>query len=46
VSQLIPKATRVAWSLKKDEIQKDQLSMTREKFLFNLSRASYQKRWG
>jgi Zinc dependent phospholipase C len=46
VSQLIPKATRVAWSLKKDEIQKDQPSMTREKFLFNLSRASYQKRWG
>lgn len=46
VSQLIPKATRVAWSLKKDEIRKDQPSMTKKEFLFNLSRASYQKRWG
>jgi hypothetical protein len=46
VSQLIPKATRVAWSLKKDEIVKDQPSITKEKFLYNLSRASYQKNWG
>jgi hypothetical protein len=46
VSQLIPKATRVAWSLKKDEIQKDQPSVTKKEFLFNLSRASYRKRWG
>jgi hypothetical protein len=46
VSQLIPKATRVAWSLKKDQIVKDQPSITKEKFLFNLSRASYQKKWG
>ena len=46
VSRLLPKATRVAWSLKKDEIQKDQPSMTRKKFLYNLSRASYQKSWG
>src|SRR5690348_5433059 len=46
VSQLLPKATRIAWSLKKDEILKDQPSMTRKKFLYNLSRASYQKNWG
>ena len=46
VSRLLPKATRVAWSLKKDQIQKDQPSMTRKKFLYNLSRASYQKSWG
>ena len=46
VSQLIPKATRIAWSLKKDEIMKDQPSMTKRKFLYNLSRASYQKSWG
>jgi hypothetical protein len=46
VSQLIPKATRIAWSLKKDEIMKDQPSMTKREFLFNLSRASYQKKWG
>ena len=46
VSQLLPKATRVAWSLKKDEIQRDQPGITKRKFLFNLSRASYKKNWG
>lgn len=46
VSQLLPKATRVAWSLKKDEIMQDQPGMTKRKFLYNLSRASYQKNWG
>jgi zinc dependent phospholipase C len=46
VSQLLPKATRVAWSLKKNEIMKDQPGITRRKFLYNLSRASYQKNWG
>ena len=45
VSQLLPKATRIAWSLKKDEIMKDQPGMTKNKVLFNLSRASYQKNW-
>lgn len=46
VSQLIPKATRIAWSLKKDEIQRDQPGITRRKFLYNLSRASYRRNWG
>jgi hypothetical protein len=46
VSQLLPKATRIAWSLKKDDIMKDQPGMTKRKFLYNLSRASYQKNWG
>ncbi|HEY2231863.1 MAG TPA: zinc dependent phospholipase C family protein [Candidatus Angelobacter sp.] len=46
VSQLIPKATRIAWPLKKDEIQRDEPSMTKRKFLYNLSRASYEKNWG
>jgi hypothetical protein len=46
VSQLLPKATRVAWSLKKNEIMKDQPGITRRRFLYNLSRASYQKNWG
>ena len=46
VSQLIPKATRIAWSLKKDEIMKDQPGITKRKFLYNLSRASYKKNWG
>lgn len=46
VSQLFPKATRIAWSLKKDQIIKDEPGMTKRKFLYNLSRASYQKNWG
>jgi Zinc dependent phospholipase C len=46
VSQLIPRATRVAWSLKENEIQKDQPGITRRKFMYNLSRASYHKSWG
>lgn len=46
VSRLIPRATRIAWTLKKDEIQKDEPSMTKRKFLYNLSRASYEKNWG
>jgi hypothetical protein len=46
VSQLLPKATRIAWSLKKNDIMKDQPGITRKKFLYNLSRASYQKNWG
>src|SRR5579872_3510081 len=46
VSRLLPKATRIAWSLKKDEIVKEQPGITKNKFLYNLSRASYQKNWG
>ena len=46
VSQLLPQATRIAWSLKKDDIMKDQPGITKRKFLYNLSRASYQKNWG
>jgi hypothetical protein len=46
VSKQIPKATRIAWTLKKDEILKDQPSLTKRKFLYNLSRASYEKNWG
>ncbi len=46
VSRLLPEATHVAWSLKKNDIRKDQPGLTRKKFLYNLSRASYQKNWG
>jgi hypothetical protein len=46
VSQQLPKATRIAWSLKQKDIQKDQPGMTKRKFLYNLSRASYEKEWG
>jgi hypothetical protein len=46
VSKLLPEATRIAWSLKKDDIQKDQPGITKRKFLYNLSHASYKKNWG
>jgi Zinc dependent phospholipase C len=46
VSEQIPKATRIAWTLKKDKIQKDAPGVTKNKFLYNLSRSSYEKQWG
>ena len=46
VSGLIPRATRVAWSLKQKEIKSDVPGMTRRKFLYNLSRSSYERNWG
>lgn len=46
VSKIIPKATRIAWQLKKSDIQKDEPTMTRRKFLYHMSRASYEKEWG
>ena len=46
VSKLIPRATRVAWSLKSKEIQAEEPSATHRKFLYNLSRADFEKQWG
>jgi len=46
VSNLIPRATRIAWSLKEKEIEKDVPGITRKKFLYNLSRSSYERSWG
>lgn len=46
VSSTIPAMTKVAWQLKKDEIVKAAPGITRRKFLYNLSKASYQKNWG
>ena len=46
VSKLIPKATRIAWHLKEDEIKDDIPDATKRKFLFNLSRSNYEREWG
>jgi hypothetical protein len=46
VSVIIPEMTKTAWELKKDEIEKASPGITREKFIYNLSRASYEKEWG
>jgi hypothetical protein len=46
VSKLIPRATRVAWTLKEKEIKGDVPGITRRKFLYNLSRSSFEREWG
>lgn len=46
VSSTIPGMVRVAWDIKKDQLVKDTPGLTRKKFLYNLSRSSYEKDWG
>jgi len=46
VCTLIPKATKIAWQIKKDEIQRDFPGATLRKFQYNLSKASFEKEWG
>jgi hypothetical protein len=46
VSSVLPAMTRVAWQIKKQEIMKDAPGITRKKFLYNISRSSYEKSWG
>jgi hypothetical protein len=46
INSILPGMTRVAWRLKKDVVTKEIPGVTRQKFLYNLSRASYEKEWG
>ena len=47
VSVLIPEMTRIAWHLKKDELEASHQRMTvgKRQFVYNLSRAGYRKEW-
>ena len=45
-SSVIPGMTKVAWELKKDVFIKEIPGITRKKFLYNLSRSSYEKDFG
>ena len=45
-SSILPGMTKVAWQLKKDTFIKEIPGITRKKFLFNLSRSSYEKDFG
>ena len=45
-STILPGMTRVAWQLKKDTFIKEIPGITKQKFLFNLSRSSYEREWG
>jgi hypothetical protein len=46
VSKTIPTATRVAWAQKKEEIRRSDPGMTRKRFVYVMSRSSYQRNWG
>jgi Zinc dependent phospholipase C len=46
IRSIVPGMTRVAWSLKQEQIKKEIPGITRKKFLYNLSRSSYEKEWG
>jgi hypothetical protein len=46
VGTILPALTKVAWQIKGPEIRKDAPGITRKKFLYNLSRSSYEKNWG
>lgn len=43
---VIPRMTKVAWHLKKDEIQHSDPSETKARFIYNISNSSYRKEWG
>jgi hypothetical protein len=45
-SEVIPKLTQIAWKKKKDEILKTNVTMTRKKFVYRLSRSNYEREWG
>jgi hypothetical protein len=46
VSKIIPTATKVAWSLKRDEIEAELPGITKKKFRYNLSKSNYEREWG
>ena len=46
VSTLIPTMTKVAWETKKGDIEKQTPGITRDKFLYRVSKADYHKEWG
>jgi hypothetical protein len=46
VSTVIPRMTKVAWHLKKDEIQHSEPNETKAEFLYHISNSGYKKEWG
>jgi len=45
-SSVIPKMTKVAWHLKKDEIQNSHPNETKTQFIYHMSNSEYRKDWG
>jgi hypothetical protein len=46
ISKLIPKATRIAWAQRQLDIQQAQRGITYRRFVYNMSRSSYERNWG
>jgi hypothetical protein len=46
VATLFPKATRVAWAYKKDEIRKAAPATSSSQFVYTLSNVAFEKEWG
>jgi hypothetical protein len=46
VSTVIPRTTKVAWHLKRREIQNSDPTETKTKFIYNISSSGYRKEWG
>jgi hypothetical protein len=46
VRSIVPGMTKVAWKLKQEQLKKEIPGITRQKFLYNLSRSSYENEWG
>jgi hypothetical protein len=46
VSTVIPRMTKVAWHLKRDEIRNSHPSETKREFIYNISNSGYRKEWG
>lgn len=46
VSSVIPEMTRVALLVKKDELVKENPTLAKKKFLYNLKRSDYEREWG
>ena len=46
ICTLIPEMTKAAWAAKKKEIMTQDPGISRKRFLYDISRASYEKEWG
>jgi Zinc dependent phospholipase C len=46
VSTVIPRMTKVAWHLRRDEIQNSHPSETKKEFIYNITNSGYRKEWG
>src|ERR1700730_5027118 len=46
VRSIFPTITRAAWDLQKRKLGNAPASVTKKRFIYNLSRASYKKEWG